>query len=77
MSAKAPPRAWRRLGGAVSKYIYIYIYMFDTSIHIYIYIYTYVADSPDQPQLKTQKYTIVACELNKTYPINRKNIGVT
>ena len=29
----------------------------------HIYIYIYMADSPDQPQLKTQKLTNVACEL--------------
>ena len=40
-------------------------------------IHIHMADSPDQPQLKTQKWTNVACELNKTYPINRTNIGVT
>ena len=36
-----------------------------------------MADSPDQPQLKTHKWTNVACELKNTYPINRKHIGVT
>ena len=37
----------------------------------------YMADSPDQLQLNTQNNcTIVACALNKTYPINRKHIGV-
>ena len=35
-----------------------------------------MADSSDEPQLKTQKCTIRACELNNTYPINRRNIGV-
>ena len=28
-------------------------------------VYIYMADSPDQLQLKTQKCTFVACELNK------------
>ena len=36
-----------------------------------------MADSPDQPQLKTQKWTHLACELKKAYPINRKSIKVT
>ena len=45
-------------------------------VYIYIYIYTYMADSPDQRQLKAQKCTQFACELNNTYPINRTNIGV-
>ena len=34
-----------------------------------------MADSPDQPQLKAQKWTNFACELNNTHPINRKHIG--
>ena len=42
-----------------------------------IYIYIYMADSPDQPQLKTQKCKDFECELKNTYPINRTNIGVT
>ena len=29
----------------------------------------YMADSPDQPQLKTQKCTIIVCELN-THPLS-------
>ena len=37
----------------------------------------YMADSPDQRQLKTQKWTHVASELKNTYPINRTNIGVS
>ena len=37
----------------------------------------YMADSPDQRQLKTHKWTHFACELNETYPINRTHIGVT
>ena len=56
---------------------YIYIYIHTYYIYIYIYIYTYMADSPDQRQLKTHKWRIVVCELTKTYPINRKNIGIT
>ena len=36
-----------------------------------------MADSPDQRQLKTQKCTHFACEFKKSYPINRKSIGVT
>ena len=36
-----------------------------------------MANSPDQPQLKTQKWTTVACELKNKYPISRTNIGVT
>ena len=36
-----------------------------------------MADSPEQPQLKTQKWIHYECELKQTYPINRKNIGVT
>ena len=52
-------------------YIYIYICMY-VCMYVYIYIYIYMADSLDQPQLKTQKCTKFACELKKTYPINRK-----
>ena len=29
-------------------------------VYIYIYIYIYMADSPDQHQLKTQKWTNLA-----------------
>ena len=32
----------------------------------------HMADSPDQPQQNTQKCTCFACELNKTYPVNRQ-----
>ena len=42
-------------------------------IYIYIYIYTHMADSPDQRQLTTQKWTHFACELKQAYPINRTN----
>ena len=36
-----------------------------------------MADSPDQRQLKTHKWTHFACELKQAYPTNRKCIGVT
>ena len=35
-----------------------------------------MADSPDQHQLKTQTWTMFACELKEAYPISRRNIGV-
>ena len=57
--------------------IIVCIIMIIVIMYMYIYIYIYMADSPDQRQLKTQKCTNVACELNKSYPINRKRIGVT
>ena len=67
-----------RMAAMKSRMIYIYIYIHTyTYLYIYIYIYVYMADSPHQRQLKTQKWTNCACELNKAYPINRTRIGVT
>ena len=36
-----------------------------------------MADSPDQPQLKTHKWLTFVCELKNTHPMTMKNIGVT
>ena len=43
-------------------------------IHIYIYIYIYRADSPDQPQLKTQTCIFVCMRIEQHISIN--HIGV-
>ena len=51
--------------------MYTYIHK-KTYTNIYIYTYIHMADSPDQPQLKTQKCTNSACELNNNIPYQSK-----